>query len=235
MLVNPSLSEEFYLFNNIGELEVATGWKPWYLENIKSPGGAMYHRPEYDPEKVGLGKGRVYPPYQAGQKQFTTYSPHDGGLEQEILTVKGTWYRFSGWVYVWSSGQDNPDISKEPGRYRAMLGANPWADWARADTTIWGEEVVDKYDKWLELQVIFQAWGNKAKLFTRGNPWYGVKHNDSYWGSLKLEVLEMNPTPEPGPVVDIEALRTHLYKMLSLESDMILEIDAAKKLLPPLP
>lgn len=224
MPINESMSEGFYLFNNVGELEVATGWWPWYLENVKSPGGTIYHRPEYKPEKVGQGKGRVYPPFQAGQKQFTTYAPHDAGLEQEIATDKGKWYRFSAWVYCWSSGQDNPDVSKDPGRYRAMVGANPWADWAKADTTIWGEEVIDKYNQWLQLQVIFQAWHTKAKLFTRGNPWYGVHHNDSYWGSTKLEVLEMNPIPQPGPVVDVAALKVRLGNISDFASDVLTEI-----------
>jgi len=231
MLANAGFENGFYKFQNIGELEVATGWEPWYLENVKSPGGAVYHRPEYKPEKVGVGKGRVHSGTY-GQKQFTTYSSHDGGLRQNIDTEKGKWYRFSAWVYVWSSEQDNADISKCPGRYRAMVGANPWADWAKADTTIWGEEIIDKYDQWMQVQVIFQAWHTRAALYTRGNPWYGPKHNDSYWDNIELVQL-VEPGTEPGPSVPVDSIYATL-QIASIHNGIAsASIEAAMELLKP--
>lgn len=201
ILTNAGFETGFYQYNKIGELTVANNWVPWYQENKNSPGGAQYHRPEFKPEQVGVGKGRVHSGVYA-QKMFTTYSPHDGGLWQRIQATPGQWYKFSAWVYVWSSGEDNADVSKNPGRYRAMVGANPWGDWAGADTTIWGQEVVDVYDKWVQVSVTFQAWGPTISVFTRGNQWYGAKHGDSYWDNLafdKVDFGQVCPTPIPCP------------------------------------
>lgn len=200
-LTNGDMEAGFYLYNGIGELEVAQSWEPWYLENKNSPGGAQYHRPEYKPEKLTTGKGRVRTG-AAAQKQFTTYSAHDGGIWQRVQATPGQWYRFTAWVYVWSSGEDNADVSKSPGRYRAMVGINPWGDWAGADTTVWGQEIVDVYDRWVQVSVTAQAWGPTISLLTRGNPWHGAKHNDSYWDNLGLaqvEVGQVCPTPMPCP------------------------------------
>lgn len=197
-LLNNDFEEGFRKYNNVGELLVANDWFPWYQEKNKSPGGVEYFRPEYKAEQVGVGAGRVYSGVYS-QKMFTTFAPHNAGIYQQINTVKGTWYRFEIWVYIWSSGQDNPDKSVYPGRYRALVGANPWARTdAMDDTTIWGEEIVDQYNQWKKLSVTFQAWGNTTTLFTRGNPWYGAKHNDSYWDLAGAMVYELdNATPQP--------------------------------------
>lgn len=200
-LTNEGFETGFYLYNGIGELTVANNWIPWFQENKNSPGGAQYHRPEFKPEQVGVGKSRVHTGTYA-QKMFTTYSPHDGGLWQRVQATPGQWYRLTAWVYVWSSGEDNADVSKSPGRYRAMVGINPWGDWAGADTTIWGQEIVDVYDRWVQVSVTAQAWGGTISVLTRGNPWYGAKHNDLYTDDLTLVPVDMGtvcPTPTPCP------------------------------------
>lgn len=231
MITNAGFESGFYKYQNIGELEVANGWEPWYLEKTNSPTKIEYHRPEYKPEKVGIGRGRVHSG-TFGQKQFTTYSPHDGGLRQNVDVEKGKWYRFSSWVYVWSSGEDNPDVSKNPGRYRAMVGANPWADWAKADTTIWGEEALDVYDRWVQVKVIFQAWMNRASLFTRGNPWYGAKHNNSYWDEIELVQLADVGT-EPEPSVPVDSIYEYLQEVRQRLSISSIDISTAMALLKP--
>lgn len=231
MITNAGFEDGFYKFQNISELEVGQGWEPWYLEKSLSPSKQEYHRPEYKPEKVGAGRSRVHSG-TFGQKMFTTYSPHDGGLRQNVITEKGKWYQFSAWVYCWSSGQDNPDISKDPGRYRAMVGANPWADWAKADTTIWGEEALDVYDRWVQVKVIFQAWMDRASLFIRGNPWYGVKHNDSYWDDIEFVQLA-EPGTEPGPSVPVDRIYGFLQEVKQRLTISSMDIDLVMNLLKP--
>jgi len=198
-LNNPGFEQGFYLQDGVGELEVANGWTAWYVEGQNSPGGQRYHRPEFKPEPSW---GRVLAGDYA-QKMFTTYAPHNGGLRQEVQVTPGSWYRFCANVYVWSSSEDNPDQSVRAGRYRAMVGANPWGDWnAMADTTIWGQEIVDVYNRWATVCVTFEAWSDRVALFTRGNPWYGSKHNDSYWDQLSLRELASpgtGPTATPPP------------------------------------
>lgn len=196
-LLNPGFEGGFGEHGGIGELVVANGWRPWYVE------GGGYHRPEYVAESRTTGRGRVRDGAY-GQKQFTTYSKQDGGLVQEIATVPGNWYKFDAWVYVWSTNSDGPDSSPGPtGSYSALLGINPWGDCrATYRTTVWGKEALRVYNQWVQVSVTVQAWTNKVCVFTRGTAEYAVKHNDSYWDSLALSEWSRGtcPTPSPTPI-----------------------------------
>lgn len=209
-LANPGFEDGFRAVRGIGELVVANDWWPWYEEATHSPSGQRYHRPEYKPEEVGVGSGRVLAGTW-GQKQFTTYAPHNGGIYQQVSVTPGQWYKFTGNVWIWSSSENNADHSIGPGFYRAMLGCNPWGDtWGPRDTTVWGQEIVDRYDEWVELSVTCQAWGDVLTLFTRGNPVYAVHHNDSYWDltSLSLVTVGALPTYTPYPTYTAYPTRT---------------------------
>ena len=201
MLTNPDFEDGFHNHANIGELTIANGWEPWYLE------GDGYHRPEYKPETLGVGSGRVLHGQQ-GQKQFTTFSKQDGGIYQRIEGLTpAAWYKFSAWAYVWSSDSDNPDESPSPqGKLAALVGINPWGDTrALYRTTIWGLESVDStghliYNSWFKASVIAQAWSTAITCFTRGNAEFGAKHNDVYWDVCELVEVEPGAGPaEPEP------------------------------------
>ena len=181
-LANPGLEDGFRYVDGVGELEVANAWQPWWLD------GPGLKRPEYKPETRTVGKARVLDGAYA-QKQFTTYSAHDAGLFQEIHGVEvGACYRFSGHAYVWSSGQDNPDSSAGDGKYSVLVGINPWGDnRGGVRTTVWGKEALQVYNRWVQVEVVAQAWAPKITLFSRGVAVWGVKHNDSYWDSFALE------------------------------------------------
>lgn len=197
-LENPDFEDGFHYWQDIGQLLVADGWQPWWVEG----GSRRYYRPEWKPEQVGVGRGRVRQGSYA-QKQFTTFAPHDAGLWQRVGVEPGKWYVFSAWVYVWSSDHDNPDESRDPGFYRVMVGVSPWGREYVDDTVIWGSEYVDAYDRWLRVSVEFRAWHNTAVLFTRGNPLYGKKHNDSYWDTASFQLMQVSeatcPAPTPYP------------------------------------
>jgi hypothetical protein len=134
---------------------------------------------------------------------FNTYGAHNAGLLQRVKVVKGQWYTFRAWVYVWSSAQDDGRHSVQGGLYRAMVGINPWGDYnIRRDTTIWGKEIVDQCDQWYQVSVTAQAWSDYITVATRGNPQWAAKHNDSSWDDLTLEVSSEHgtcPTPTPCP------------------------------------
>ena len=80
LLVNGDFEGGIREWQGIGELTVAEGWTPWFVE------GGGKHRPEYKPEQIGVGKGRVYQGDYA-TKQFTTYAKQDGGIYQEVHEV----------------------------------------------------------------------------------------------------------------------------------------------------
>ncbi len=192
--VNPGFEGGFRDYGGIGELTVANGWRPWYVESDGT------HRPEYAAETRFTGRGRVRDGAFA-QKQFTTYSKQDGGVVQEVSTVPDEWYTFSAWVYVWSTNRDNPDSSPGPtGSYSALVGINPWGDCrATYRTTVWGREALRVYNQWVQVSVTAQAWSDKICLFTRGAAEYAVKHNDSYWDTLALRQESRGTCPTPSP------------------------------------
>ena len=195
-LQNPGFEGTFYKFNGIGELIVSTGWKPWFSEE----GG--HHRPEYRAETLTTGRAHVRTGSRA-QKQFTTFSTHDGGIYQRIEGVTpGQWYTFSAWVWVWSTdSRDNPPTSTgDTGKYSALVGINPWGDERPLyRTTVWGKEALAVYDQWVQVSVTAQAWSNAIVVCTRGNPEWPVKANDSYWDDAELTLADF-ATPEPPPV-----------------------------------
>lgn len=183
-------------FTNRGapELDVAEGWNWWAVE------GGDWHRPEFKPETLETGRARVLEGFSA-QKSFTTYAKHDGGLIQQVNGLdEGTWYRFSCHVYNWCSQQDNPDVSGG-GKCSSVVGANPWGNaWPADWTTIWGKAALNEYNRWVEVDVIFQAWGSRAALFTRGLGEWPIKHQDWYWDMCSIEEYAMpGPAPTPGP------------------------------------
>ena len=70
LVPNGQFTEGFYNYQGIGELSVANSWLPWWQEGTR-PG--ELHRPEFKPETMR---------FDSGQKLFTTFSTHRGGLCQ---------------------------------------------------------------------------------------------------------------------------------------------------------
>jgi hypothetical protein len=189
---NPDFENGFRKYQDVEELVVANNWSPWYVTDDG------YHRPEYDLEQIDAGQGRVYHATYA-QKQSTQFAAHDGGIYQAIEGVtRGKWYTFSAWVYVWSSDHGDPDVSAAPtGKYSALVGINPWGDCrATYRTTVWGKEVLEVYDQWVQVSVTAQAWSDKICVFTRGTAVWAARNNESYWDALTFEEIA-GPEPQP--------------------------------------
>jgi len=196
-LANPGFEDGFRNVDGVGELTVANGWWPWYVE------GGEWHRPEYkgEPRCVDLGCTKLghIMVGEWGQKQFTTYSRQDGGIYQQVAAERGKWYTFSAWVWVWSTDHDGSDSQGPTGKYSALVGINPWGDCrATYRTTVWGSEALTVYDQWVQVSVTAQAWADTICVFTRGSAEYAVKHNDSYWDAATLaEAGSGAVTPAP--------------------------------------
>lgn len=205
-IVNPDMEGVFLPFNGVGELKVPNGWRPRWIEGVDG-----LRRPEYTRETKDIGRGRVYSGDSAA-KWFGTFSKVDGALYQIVPATPDKWYLLSAMVYVWSSQQDNPDISSDNGKATAIVGINPWGDediFRR--TTIWGKETLgyeSPYNTWRQIHVRAQAWSNHITLVLRGAAEYAVKHNDWYWDAVILTELDYNDDvpdePEPGPTLDVD-------------------------------
>ncbi len=201
LLVNAGFEEGFST-RGAGEVEVANGWDPWWVNGSSAEtADGFLRRPEYKPENAQVfGMRRVH----AGvfsQKWFTTFSTHEGGILQQVSVPVGSEATFSSWVQVWSSQDPNPDTVVQPGNYRVSVGIDPTggAD-GRSPNVVWSQEVME-YNTWLHLSVTAKAQAGTITVFLRGRPEYRTQFNDSYWDDACLTIVRPTPlatnTPRP--------------------------------------
>ena len=200
LLVNPGFEEGFYYADNTPELEIAQGWKPWWIEGSREETSTGYlHRPEYKAEDSLLYGDRRVRSGRYAQKFFTTYSTHHAGFFQRADAPTGSQVTFCIWVQSWSSSGIDPNRSQEPGNLRVSVGLDPLG---RSDPyypeVIWSEPVME-YDKWLHLCVSGPVLANGVTVWTRSEVEWRVLHNDSYWEDATLVISQPPPTPTPIP------------------------------------
>lgn len=196
LLLNPGFEDGFSP-RGAGEVEVANGWFPWWVQGTPDQTEVGYlRRPEYKPE---IGPRFSYRRIHGGdyaQKYFTTYATHVGGFYQQVTVPQGYRVTFSIWVQVWSSSGDNPDDILEDGDYKVSAGIDPTGGVdGSAPGVIWSTPVKE-YNQWVQLQVTAVAQASTVTVFTRGAPLYRVKHNDSYWDDASAVA---SPPPAPPP------------------------------------
>lgn len=194
--------EEGFSTRGAGEVGVANGWEPWWINGSPAETDQGFlRRPEYKPENAHIfGMRRVHSGVFA-QKWFTTYSTHTGGIFQRVSVPAGSLATFSAWVQVWSSQDPNPDAVVEPGNYRVSVGIDPTGGTnAAAGSVVWSEEVI-QYNTWIKLQVQAKAQADAITVFLRGRNEYRTKFNDSYWDDTCLTIVRPTPkatnTPKP--------------------------------------
>ena len=108
MLLNPGFEDGFYAQGDDGNVTIGKGWKAGHDASAGK-------RPEFKPEKVGVGQGHVRTGTYA-QKWFNTYSARKGWMWQKVGGfTPGKYYKFTGHVWVWSSGSNhNGTVSSPP-------------------------------------------------------------------------------------------------------------------------
>ncbi len=200
LLVNPSFEEGFYFADNVPEMQVANGWKPWWIEGSREETSRGYlHRPEYKAEDRNLFGNRRIRSGRFAQKYFTSYSTHHAGFFQRAAAPQGSQVTFCMWVQVWSSSRDDPNHSEEAGNVRVSVGIDPLG---RSDPyypeVIWSEPVME-YDQWLHLCLSGPVLSNGVTVWTRSVVEWPVVHNDTYWDDATLVISQPPPTATPLP------------------------------------
>ena len=199
-----------------GELSVADGWELWY-DNVPGQDGYNY-RPEYKPEDAYFYGRRRVRSGSFAQKFFTTFSTHTAGFYQRIPAPEGEEVTFSIWVQVWSSSYDDPDESRDPGKYRTYVGLDPFGGTAwQSGAIIWSEPVI-MYDEWVELSITAVAQADHVTVFTKGAPEWRVKHNDSYWDDARLIIPLPTPTATATPTTTPTATSGEVFLPLVLKN-----------------
>jgi len=196
LLLNPGFEEGFDL-RGAGEVEVANGWFPWWVQGTPDQTEIGYlRRPEYKAENARLYGYRRIHGGDFAQKYFNTYSTHVAGIYQQVAAHPGYRVTFSIWVQVWSSSRDNPDEIVDHGDYKVSIGIDPTGGVDGSSPNVVWSAPVREYNKWVQLQVTAAARSSTVTVFTRGAPLYRVKHNDSYWDDASV-VVQAPPPPPP--------------------------------------
>jgi len=208
--------------DNISEIQVAPGWRAFWLPRppsyaqvpehcSDSDRGCYWATPEFrdvhtaaNPERVRSG--------QRAQKYFSFGRQHEAGLMQQVNNITpGTPLRFQAYVQTWSCQAEGSwnncptrPLSNNPSPMHTKVGIdptggdNPWAA-----TVIWGPEI-NAYDNWTLLQVEATAEADKVTVFIYSRAdWtdgYPRINNDVYIDDASLVTTAPPATPtEPPP------------------------------------
>jgi len=128
-LDNPNFDRDWYQFEDIGELTIPVGWRPWWTKgDPKMQAQGYLVRPEFKPEKLRV---RSEP---TGVKWFTTFATHNAGLYQLVQVPAPCTLTLSAWVQYWSEHTD-----KSGGGYAMQVGIDPTGAQRPCSNTIkWG-------------------------------------------------------------------------------------------------
>lgn len=185
-LVNGNFEGDFTP-RGAGEVVVAVGWDPAWLEGDDRECRAPCYRPEYKPELQGsiCRTGKC-------QRWFTTDARQYATIYQRVAAQQGQWYEFSCDVY---------NISETDGRMEVFVGINPWGADVRHRTMIWGQGYVYPYRSWTRLSVTAQAWGNQIAVAIGGNNDWATRNNSVYVDNCAIRAVAApsGPTPTPYP------------------------------------
>jgi hypothetical protein len=124
-------------------------------------------------------------------------------MYQQISGVTpGVKYRFSIVVQVWSSLEDNADVSVGPGDPRFEIGIDPTGaanpGWATPPATVqWsGKAPMNAViDRWYVMVTEAVAQSSTITVYMKANPQYATKHNDIYLDAAQLVAVNAPPPP----------------------------------------
>ncbi len=213
---------------------VANGWFPWFVQGSpEQVAQGKLKEPEFMLEDaVARGPYRVRSG-RFSQKFFNIWSTHDAGFYQRVAVPRGGVATFSIWVQIYSGEGDGWDADRQiylsdldhAGKYRVYVGIDPFGNVPAGPTAplpasiVWSEPVVDfqtrqkdeqgrPIDTWVQLSVTARAETDAITVFTRGNPEFAVKHNDSFWDDACLIVVAPTPRPTNTPAPTSTATET---------------------------
>lgn len=204
LLRNPGFEGDYFAWNGIPEVQVAHEWTPWWVEDVNRD--PRWHRPEWKRAAASQFAYRVKSG-GAAQQWFTFHASHFAGMYQQVSNVTpGQTYRFSVWVQVWSSLEDNARTSVGPANPHLQIGIEPngvavpgWA-WPPGGV-IWSHEAPmnQAIDGWALMSVEAVAQSETITVYLRTNPEFANKHNDIYIDDASLIAVSAQPASPPAP------------------------------------
>ncbi len=173
LLKNPGFEGTYATFAQDNNRIVAPEWTPW---NVPPPGDPSYvnNVPNYRESTTRFHSGTK------SQEYYTFYATLTGGLYQQAKVNDNAKVKFSAWIYVWSTLNDNTERSDNPGKVSIQVGVAPTGGTdGTANNIIWSE-AVEYYDQWKEITVETTALSDTVTVFVRATFEQPVKHNNVY-------------------------------------------------------
>jgi len=191
-LVNGGFDGPFTI-RGAGEVVVAEGWDPAWLQGDDRQCREPCFRPEYKPEEQIAVSGK-------SQRWFTTFARQFAAIYQRVNVQQGQWYEFSCDVY---------NISEPNGRMEVFVGINPWGADVFHRSMVWGKGYVSPYRTWTRVSVVAQAWGDRITVACGGNNDWPTQNNAAYWDNCSIRRVEgtgAQPTYTPYPTYTAPAV-----------------------------
>jgi len=195
--------------DDMGEIEVAPGWRAWYLDQPPSyvvrplfcnglDYGCYWTRPEFHGVmNVADTKNRVHSGMYA-QKYFSYGRMHEAGLMQRVTGITpGTPLRFSAYMEAWMCNDyiaacDRGSKSQDPTTMHFRVGIDPTGGTNPfSSTVVWSVEG-DSFDHFTQFSVEATAQSDAVTVFTHSRPeWvdYARMNNDVYVDDATLAIL----------------------------------------------
>ncbi len=221
LLVDGNFESPPVIQDGVGEVQVAPGWRAWYLDvppsyvvpppscynanGGKRDNGCYWMRPEFRDTIRQSHSNRVHGGDRS-QKYFSFGRMHEGGLYQQVNNVPaGAKLRFSIYIQAWmcsdaSSGKCNDGrISDAPADMHLRVGIDPTGGTNPfGPNIVWSGEVA-AWDQWVRFQVEAIAQSSTVTVFTHSRPeWdWARMNNDVYLDDAELVTVGPIPTPTP--------------------------------------
>lgn len=223
LLLNPSFEEGYCrdtqywdanggpYHTEFGEIYTPKYWTSWWVEGVQnygSPDDQLTGRPHVELAPKSLDPTRVYDGEWA-LKMFTFWRTCKMGVLQRVFVTPGSRLRLSAYAHAWYSDCDNRphDIPYKQDcstpavdshmylRVGISLTGNSDPLWTGDAKFSPNMEIYGKYAAQLVLDdPELVAQGDSVVFFLRANCNYALKHCDTYWDYVSLEVVE---SPEP--------------------------------------
>ena len=189
LFANPGFEGEYYAWRGLSEVMVAQGWTPYWVERRPTDEEWRNRRPVYRAATVAADSIHVRSG-QSAQQYLTNWATHTAGLFQQVTVTPGQSLRFKIYGHAWSSNEDNPGVSIQPGNVRMKIGLDPTGGVNPfAAAVVWSAErmVYDRYDDGFTVEAVAQ--GATVTAFLYSAPEWPKKHNNIYWDEASLEVI----------------------------------------------
>lgn len=192
LLENPGFEGEFRAHDDIGNIKVARGWTPWYVEGTEAEQADGYGRVaeffpatrEFFPNEIHEGN--------SGQGMKHDFGQGAGGIYQQVTVPNNANLRFTVWGIGYScqpkEGQECGSNSTNPSYLGMQIAIDP-----TGGTDFYADQVVftpgtSAYDEYKQFEVDATAQGTRVTVFIMYYPDYPVLRNRVIWDDASLTV-----------------------------------------------